>query len=74
MNERFCPTGNHFRKLVYFNQTIAGRPHRDCKDCELAKSFGRKTALGGRIIEQKMDGVDIDAIHYKLGLVRRKSA
>ena len=66
MSERFCPTGNHFRKIERFRKTSAGRPARDCEDCERAIRDGRKTSIGGRIISHHaLDGVDIDAIHRK---------
>lgn len=68
--DRWCPTGNHFRKRVYFNVGTNGKIARDCADCESARKLGRKTAVGGRIIRQELDGVDIDAIHFKLGAIR----
>lgn len=67
MKERYCAGGNHFRNVTSFRSMSNGRPARDCVDCELAKERGRKASLAAK---PARDGLDIDAIHYKLGAVR----
>lgn len=73
--DRWCSRGQHHRPLEAFRQfdTPGGmRLARDCKLCE------EKAARGRELARLPFDGVDIDAIHFKLGavspaLTRRKA-
>lgn len=56
MSERWCAKGNHFKPIAAFRHTPSGRPHRDCRDCQ------------ARVLPGAL-GVDIDAIHCRLGAV-----
>lgn len=58
---RWCPTGNHFRKLAYFRVSTNGKRARDCRDCEEQ----RRLRVHAIREEARFDGVDTDAIHYK---------
>ncbi len=65
--ERWCQTGQHWKPVAHFRTSTNGRPARDCHDCEIAK-LARPNA---RPEPPRLDSVDIDAIHYKLGAIRK---
>lgn len=67
-DDRWCPTGQHWKPIDRFRTSPNGRPARDCNDCEAA----RRTRTHAQPDGPRMDGVDIDAIHYKLGAVRKR--
>lgn len=56
--QRWCASGNHFVAHSKF-KSYGGAIARDCEACR-AKT------------KAPMLGVDIDAIHYKLGAVRKR--
>jgi hypothetical protein len=58
----WCEAGNHYRLAVHFRKSTNGKPARNCHDCEIARL--EPTA--------EFPGVDIDAIHHKLGAIRKK--
>jgi hypothetical protein len=67
--ERWCPTGNHFRPLGAFCLK-AGKLARDCARCEAERAgHARRQAVEPPGI---FDGVDIDRIHYKLSAIARR--
>lgn len=73
MNERGCPTCRRFKSIESFRMFAGGKPHRDCIQCEQEKRVRANERL--RVVEdRRFAGVDIDAIHYKLGAVKRRVA
>ena len=68
--DRYCPTCSQWRSESIFRVIGEKRLARDCKECE---DFRAKRACLARSRPDPTDfsGVDIDAIHYKLGLVKK---
>lgn len=56
--DRWCALGNHHRPESDFDRGYLGRLMRDCRRCHASR-------------KAPMLGVDIDAIHWKLGKVRK---
>ena len=76
--ERWCPSGQHWRKRADFRSMPKGKTARDCTDCELKarershinRLMDEAAQLTGKAhLRISPDGVDIDAIHFKRGLV-----
>jgi hypothetical protein len=65
--DRHCADGNHWAPIEAFGR-IGNRYARDCRAC-----LGRRSEAAKKIIwmrTTRFDGVDIDAIHFKLGAVK----
>ena len=67
--DRFCPTCQRWKQPHYFGRRGTGLS-RDCKPCDSARTI-RDRQLRAARIGPGFPGVDIDAIHHKLGKVRK---
>lgn len=78
---KWCYGGQHMAPLTSFRQ-VNGKPFRDCQTCEARKREPWSSPVNSIPVERPkvrrkypdFSGVDIDAIHYKLGAVRKKVA
>lgn len=78
---RHCASGHHFTKVEFFKVfKSSGRIARDCRGCVRARAdrMAANAALARCLLippieaskpDASFPGVDIDAIHYKRGLV-----
>lgn len=64
---RYCPVGNHTLGGAMFRTLANGKLNRECRNCEAIKQQRKRVQA---IKNVPFDGVDIDAIHFKLGAVR----
>lgn len=70
MTTRWCPRGQHSKPTTAFRTaTAGGKMARDCIACEQAQTeaLRARRAAAGEPVSTRMDGVDIDAIHFKRG-------
>lgn len=75
-DDRWCPNGQHWSPLTNFRElrrynSISGvrKRARDCMECERNARI-RANARAPVPKMEPMRGVDIDAIHFKLGAVK----
>ena len=66
--ERWCAMGNHFRPKTAF-PLIRGKLARDCAKCIEDRAHRRFRQIQPPPPAGLDAGVDIDAIHFKRGLV-----
>lgn len=71
MTTRFCPYGQHWLPPDRFRVSDGGMA-RDCKACEATRRrMNLHPELRRNAEAARFPGVDIDAIHFKLGAVRK---